>query len=222
MQTTSNSVVPLANSSQFFRAILLTQALPQIVSFNINPATLSSNGPATLNWLVNGAARVMLDHSIGDVTGTTSRLATVTGTSTYKLVATNSVGSATGLATVVVGQLPRRAGGIQPLFRRRWVSIFLLRAWCVSLPRRMTRISRRISCRMEKAATPRAWNIFFDNQVVQTMNGEDAEYWVFRNADKTSPLGRTCCVLGHYTNATMILDSDPVTFTVDAPPPTRW
>src|SRR6185437_1375866 len=104
-------VAPLANSSQFFRAILLTQALPEIVSFNINPATLSSNGPATLNWLVNGATRVTLDHSIGDVTGTTSHLANITGTSTYKLVATNSLGSTTGLATVVVGQLPSMTSG---------------------------------------------------------------------------------------------------------------
>ncbi len=107
VQTTSNfSVTPLANSSQFFRAILLTQALPDIVSFNINPATLSSNGPATLNWSVNGATGVTLDHGIGDVTGTTSRLVSITGTRTYTLAASNSVGSVTGLATVVVGQLP--------------------------------------------------------------------------------------------------------------------
>ena len=67
LQTTSNfSVLPLANSSQFFRAMLLTQALPNIVSFNINPATLPSNGPATLNWAVDGASHITIDHSVGN------------------------------------------------------------------------------------------------------------------------------------------------------------
>ena len=221
LQTTSNfSVAPLANSSQFFRAMLLTQALPEIVSFNINPATLSSNGPATLNWLVNGATRVTLDRSIGDVTGTTSRLATVTGTSTYKLVATNSVGSTTGLATVVVGQLPPAANGrysaiISPTIGQHFFAPGMVRVFAAAydpdIPTNFPQDG--------KGGNASRVEYLLDNQVVQTMSGDDAEYWVFRATLTNLTAGlHVLRARAFYTNATMILDSDPVTFTVDAPP----
>src|SRR6185437_7263294 len=101
LQTTSNFSVTFTNSSQFFRAMLLTQALPNILSFNINPATLPSNGPATLNWAVNGASHIAIDHSVGSVIATNSIAQSITATRTYSLVATNDSGSVTGLTTVV-------------------------------------------------------------------------------------------------------------------------
>ena len=223
LQTTSNfSVVPLMNSSQFFRAILLTQALPEIASFNINPATLASNGPATLNWLVNGATRVTLDHSIGDVTGTTSRLATITGTSTYKLVATNSVGSATGLATVVVGQLPSASIGrysaiISPTPGQHFFAPGMVRVFAAAydpdIPTNFPQDG--------KGGNASRVEYLLDNQVVQTMSGDDAEYWVFRATLTNLAAGpHVLRARAFYTNMTptLILDSDPVTFTVDAAP----
>ena len=223
LQTTSNfTVVPLANSSQFFRAILLTQALPDIVSFNINPATLSSNGPATLNWSVNGATHVTLDHGIGDVTGATSRLASVTGTTTYKLVATNSVGSATSLATVVVGQLPSQASGrysaiISPTAGQHFFAPGMVRVFTAAydpdIPTNFPQDG--------KGGNASRVEYLLDNVVVQTMSGDDAEYWVFRATLTNLAAGpHVLRARAFYTNMTptLILDSDPVTFTVDAPP----
>jgi len=49
VQTMSNfSIIPQAIPGQFFRAVLLTQALPEIVSFTASPATLSASGSANL------------------------------------------------------------------------------------------------------------------------------------------------------------------------------
>src|SRR5215470_11347670 len=104
VQTMSNfSIVPQAIPSQFFRAVLITQALPQIVSFTVSPATLSASGSANLHWLVKDATSLRIDNAIGDVTGTTSHVASVTATRTYTLTATNGVGSAKAVATVVLG-----------------------------------------------------------------------------------------------------------------------
>jgi hypothetical protein len=223
LQTTSNfTVAPLANSSQFFRAILLTQALPDIVSFNINPATLSSNGPATVNWLVNGATRVTLDHAIGDVTGTTSRLANITGTSTYKLVATNGVGSVTGMATVVVGQLPSASIGrysaiISPTPGQHFFAPGMVRVFAAAydpdIPTNFPQDG--------KGGNASRVEYLLDNQVVQTMSGDDAEYWVFRATLTNLAAGpHVLRARAFYTNMapTLILDSDPVMFTVDASP----
>ncbi len=112
VQTMSNfSIVPEAVPSQFFRAVLFTQALPEIVSFTVSPATLAASGSANLRWLVNDATGLRIDNGIGDVTGTTSRVAIVTATRIYSLTATNSIGSAKAIATVVLGQLPSQSSG---------------------------------------------------------------------------------------------------------------
>lgn len=222
LQTTSNfTVTSLANSSQLFRAILLTQALPSIVSFNINPATLPSNGPATLNWNVNGATRVTLDHGIGDVTGTTSRMASITGTRTYTLVATNDVGSATGLATVVVGQLPSSSSGwytapISPTSGQHFLAPGMVRVFAAAYdPTVPTNFPQD-----GKGGNASRVEFLLDNQVVQVMDGQDAEYWVFRATLTNVPPGtHVLRSRAFYTNQspTLILDSDPVTFTVDPP-----
>src|SRR4029079_10956133 len=60
-----------------------------------------------------------------------------------------------------------------------------------------------------------------DNQVVQTMDGADAEYWVFRATLTNLPAGtHVLKSRAFYTgqSPTLILDSAPVTFIVDAPP----
>jgi hypothetical protein len=58
-----------------------------------------------------------------------------------------------------------------------------------------------------------------DNEVVATMDGLDAEYWVFHAALTNLSAGdHVLRVRAFYTSPTEILDSDPVTITVDAPP----
>ena len=223
LQTTSNfSVAPLTNSSQFFRAILLTQALPQIVSFTASPATLSSNGNATLNWVVTDASNVKINQGIGDVTGSTSRVASVAGTRTYTLTATNSSGSVTGLATVVVGQLPSQSNGwyaapISPVSGAHFFAPGMVRVFAAgydpTIPTNFPQDG--------KGGNASRVEFLLDNEVVQVMDGADAEYWVFRATLTNVPPGtHVLKARAFYTdlNPTMILDSDPVTFIVDPPP----
>ena len=58
-----------------------------------------------------------------------------------------------------------------------------------------------------------------DNEVVADVNGLDAEYWVFRAALTNLPPGdHVLRARAFYNGPSEILDSDPVTITVDAPP----
>src|SRR5262249_15760647 len=58
-----------------------------------------------------------------------------------------------------------------------------------------------------------------DNEVVASMDGLDAEYWVFHAVlTNLSPGSHVLRVRAFYVNPTEILDSDPVTITVDPPP----
>ena len=223
VQTTSNfSITPLPNSSQFFRALLLTQALPNIVSFTVNPATLPSNGLATLNWAVNGAAHVTIDHSVGAVASTNSLAQSITGTRTYSLIATNDSGSVTGLATVVVGQLPSTSNGwytamISPTSGQHFLAPGMVRVFAAGYdPTVDTNFPRD-----GKGGNASRMEFLVDNQVVQTMDGADAEYWVFRATLTNLPPGtHVLRTRAFYTefSPTRILDSDPVTFTVDPAP----
>jgi hypothetical protein len=222
-QITSNfTIIPQSVPSQFFRAVLLTQALPTIVSFNANPATLAASGSANLHWVVNDATGLRIDNGIGDVTGTTSRVASVSATRTYTLTATNGVGSMTAKATVVVGQPPSESSGravniISPITAQRFFAPGLVRVFISAFdPNIPTNFPE------DGKGGNAAWvEYLLDNEVVQSMDGQDAEYWVFR-ATLTNLVAGThvLCARAFYTNITptLILDSDPMSFTVDTAP----
>ena len=223
IQTMSNfSIIPQAVPSQFFRAILITQALPQIVSFSISPATLSASGSASLHWVVNDATDLRIDNGIGDVTGTTSRVATISAIRTYTLTVTNNIGSAKAVATVVLGQLPSQSSGravniISPITGQRFFAPGMARIFVSAFdPTVPTNFPE------DGKGGNASWvDYLLDNEVVQTMNGQDAEYWVFRATLTNLTAGsHVLRARAFYTNVTptLILDSDPVTFTVDSAP----
>jgi len=219
-QVTSNfTIIPQSFPSQFFRAVLLTQALPTIVSFTASPATLSASGSANLRWVASNATSLKIDNGIGDVTGTTSRVASVTATRTYTLTASNSIGPATAKATVVVLQLPSQFNGravnfISPITGQRFFAPGMVRvfvsAYDPTIPTNFPEDGKGGNA---------AWvEYLLDNEVVQTMDGQDAEYWVFRaTLTNLSAGSHTLRARAFYTNEapTLILDSDPVTFNVD-------
>jgi len=223
VQTMSNfSIVPQPVPTQFFRAVLITQALPEIVSFTVSPATLAASGPANLHWVVNDATNLRIDNGIGDVTGTTSRVASVTATRIYILTATNSIGSAKAIATVVLGQLPSQSGGravniISPITGQRFFAPGMVRVFLSAYdPNIPTNFPE------DGKGGNAAWvEYLLDNEVVQTMDGQDAEYWVFRATLTNLTAGsHVLRARAFYTNVipTLILDSDPVTFNVDTAP----
>ena len=216
---TNFTIVPQPNSFQFFRALITTQSLPQILSFAGNPATLPTNGSATLHWSVSGASGLSLNNSIGDVTGTTSRVVSVTSTRTYTLTATNSAGVVTNQATVVVGSLPSQHNGrfvsfVSPISGQHFLSPGFVRVFAAAKdPAVDTNFP--IDGKGGNAART---EFLVDNEVVGAMDGLDAEYWVFHGALTNLPPGdHILRVRAFYNSPSEILDSDPVTITVDPP-----
>ncbi len=74
---------------------------PSITSFSAMPFTITAGQNSTLNWSVSGATSLSIDNGVGAVTGTI-KVVSPTATTTYKLTATNAVGSVIAMATVTV------------------------------------------------------------------------------------------------------------------------
>jgi hypothetical protein len=209
-----------SNSPRFFRAWLVPDVPPQIFSFNASPATLPTNGTVTLHWSVAGATGLSINNGIGDVTGTTSRIAAVTGTRTFTLAATNLAGVATGLATVVVGSLPSEHNGrfvsfVSPLTGQHFLSPGFVRVFAAA---KDPAVDTNFPIDGKGGNAVRT-EFLVDNEVVASMDGLDAEYWVFRAVLTNLPPGNHVLRLrAFYVNPTEILDSAPVTITVDPPP----
>ncbi len=217
---TNFTITPQTNSRQFFRAFLVPQSLPQILSFTASPATLPTNGTVTLHWSVAGATAVSLNNGIGDVTGATSRVASVTGTRTFTLTASNSLGFVTNQATVVVGSLPAEDSGrfvsfVSPIGGQHFLPPGFVRVFAAAKdPAVDTNFP--IDGKGGNAARVQ---FIADNEVVAEMDGLDAEYWVFHATLTNLPPGaHVLRVRAFYDSPSEILDSDPVTITVDAPP----
>jgi hypothetical protein len=75
---------------------------PVISSFTANPVLVASGGTSTLTWATSGATSVTLNGS--GVAATGSAAVRPASTTTYALVATNALGSATRSVTVNVGK----------------------------------------------------------------------------------------------------------------------
>ncbi len=75
---------------------------PLISSFTANPVLIATGGASTLTWATSGATSVTLNG--GAVSTSGSAGVTPTSTTTYTLVATNALGSATRTVTVNVGK----------------------------------------------------------------------------------------------------------------------
>jgi len=89
-------------------ATLTVVAPPVITSFAAAPATIANGQGTMLTWVVTGASALSLDQGVGAVTGTSRNIAPTANT-TYKLTATNSLGSAviaTTTVTVIGPALP--------------------------------------------------------------------------------------------------------------------
>jgi hypothetical protein len=77
---------------------------PTITAFTAEPSSLDAGGgPTLLSWTVVGADSLFLDPGASDVTGFTSAKVTPTATTSYTLMAVNSLGEASSSVTVTVG-----------------------------------------------------------------------------------------------------------------------
>ncbi len=76
---------------------------PVINAFSASPTTLTAGGAATLSWNVTGATSLSINQGVGAVTGTTRSVTLSTaGTYTFILTASNSSGTVTAQASVIV------------------------------------------------------------------------------------------------------------------------
>jgi subtilase family serine protease len=78
---------------------------PVIVSFSANPGSISSGGSSTLSWNVTGATTVSIDQGVGGVALSGTRVVSPTSSTIYTLTATNTAGSVTATAQVLVAAI---------------------------------------------------------------------------------------------------------------------
>jgi hypothetical protein len=75
---------------------------PSISSFTATPATISAGQSANLSWSVSGATSISIDNGVGDVSSLSAKAVSPLQTTTYRLTAANSGGTASALVTVSV------------------------------------------------------------------------------------------------------------------------
>ena len=75
---------------------------PQINFFDINPPIINSGSSTTMQWDVSDADNVFIDQGIGDVPLSGTMTISPAAITSYTLIAVNSYGSVTSLATVIV------------------------------------------------------------------------------------------------------------------------
>ena len=78
---------------------------PVVGSFTPTPEIISPGDTSTLTWDVFGAETISIDTGIGDVTNQSEAALSPSGTTTYRLTASNVNGSSTAEATVIVDAL---------------------------------------------------------------------------------------------------------------------
>lgn len=88
-------------------------AAPVIASFASDPAMVNAGQNFALTWSVTGATSISIDQGIGDVTGSSSRMASSPAGITYTLTATGAGGTRTATATVIVA--PPAAAASNPI-----------------------------------------------------------------------------------------------------------
>ena len=75
---------------------------PVITQFSSNPSMINSGGTSTLSWNVTGANSVSIDQGIGQVNAAGTRVVSPATSTVYTISATNSAGTVTSSATIMV------------------------------------------------------------------------------------------------------------------------
>jgi hypothetical protein len=88
---------------------VIAGSAPTIGSFTATPAKVSPGQASVLSWAETGATGLSVKPGVGAVTGASVKVAPSTTTS-YTLTASNSFGSVTATASVMVGILPTITG----------------------------------------------------------------------------------------------------------------
>jgi hypothetical protein len=84
----------------------VSTGLPVIISFIASPSNIGFGDSTSLSWNVSNATSVSIDNGVGPVGSSGSTIVLPSGTVTYTLTASNSVGSSTANALVIVSGVP--------------------------------------------------------------------------------------------------------------------
>lgn len=87
---------------------------PVISSFTATPSNTAAGQPVTLSWSVSGATALNIDNGVGDVTKFNATAVSPVQTTTYRLMASNSVGASSSTVTVTVGSSADTQAPIAP------------------------------------------------------------------------------------------------------------
>jgi hypothetical protein len=194
--------------------------LPVILSFAAAPPNLpTGGGSAMLSWQVQNANTLSIDHGVGAVTGTSTSV-NVMATTVFMLTATNMYGSVTAPAAVVIGQNPSTDGSrfvamVAPTSGESFVSPATLRLIAAGRdPGVYTNYPVD-----GKGGNASQVQFFVDDQVVLTVDGSDAEYWVFKGFASGIATGQhRVWARAVYVNPAEVLDSVPMLVKVSDPP----
>jgi hypothetical protein len=195
--------------------------LPVVVSFKAEPAILPmAGGSAMLTWEVMNADSVSIDHGVGTVSGTSTTV-NITTSTIYTLTATNGNGSVQAVAAIGVGQNPatgsnsRYAAMVSPTGGEQFTAPATLRL-------------------IAAAHDPLVYNntptdghggnasvvqFFVDDTMVLSVDGLEAEYWVFKGYASGIAAGQhRVWSRAIYVDPPEQLDSIPRIINVSAPP----
>jgi hypothetical protein len=193
---------------------------PTILSFTATPPNLpAGGGAATLSWQVQNADMLSIDQGVGAVTGTSTSVH-VTATTVFTLTATNAYGSVTAPAAVVIGQNPSTDGSrfvamVAPTSGESFVAPATLRLIAAGRDPGIDTNSPVDG----KGGNASQVQFFVDDQVVLTVDGTNAEYWIFKGFASGIITGQhRVWARAIYVNPAEVLDSVPMLVTVSDPP----
>jgi hypothetical protein len=193
---------------------------PLILSFTADPPTLpAGGGAAMLRWTVQRADSLAVDKGLGTVTGS-SAMVNVTATTIFTLTATNGMGTAQSSTAVVVGQNPSSKGTrfvamVSPTGGESFLAPATLRFLAAG---RDPNIDTNMPA-PGLGGNAAQVQFFVDDQMMLTVAGAQAEYWLFKGfAGPVAAGPHRVWARATYVNPELVLDSPPMLITVAEPP----
>ena len=193
---------------------------PVIVSFSAMPQVLPmGGGTVTLGWDVINADELSINQGVGVVMGDTV-MVDVSSTTVYTLTATNDYGSTMAITAVSVGQNPSESGGrgvhmVSPVSGESFTAPSSLRLIASghdpNVPTNEPTPGHGGNASLVQ--------FFVDDDIVLEVDGQDAEYWIFKGFTADVAAGQhVVWARAIYVNPDLVLDSLPVIIDVNDPP----
>jgi hypothetical protein len=101
--TATPATLATGASAQLTATFITVVPAPVINSFTAAPTSLAAGQSTTFSWAATGATAYSINNGVGTVTGPSAIFVPPTGTTTYRLTASSTYGSASAQVTVTSG-----------------------------------------------------------------------------------------------------------------------